>query len=81
VAVNKYHLSRQSVNTFALQDDAVTREKAHEQFIQSGSATLSLPFSAAGVETVTATITFATAFPSGVIPRVIVWPKDMLAIT
>jgi len=81
VAVNKYHLSRESVNTFALANDAVTRDKAHEQFIQSGSASLTLGFAATGVETVTASVTFATAFPSGVTPRVIICPKDILAIT
>jgi len=69
MAINKYHLSKGSVDTFAA------------TFIQCGSASLSLGFSVVGVETVTATVTFATAFPTGTTPRVVYSAKDILAIT
>jgi len=81
MAISEYHLAKSAISTFTLADDCVTRAKTHEQFIQSGSASLSLGFTATGVETVTASVTFATAFPSGVTPHIVVCPKDILAIT
>jgi len=81
MAINEYHLSKESVSSVVLADEAVTRPKVDDQFIQSGSALLNLGFAAAGVETVNVTVAFAAAFPSGVSPRVIICPRDILAIT
>jgi len=81
MAINEYHLSKESVSTVVLADRAVTRNKASELFIQSGSATCSFAFSVVGVETQTASVTFAIAFPSGVIPRVVFSPKDNQPVT
>ena len=58
------HIGDLQVTTAKLADGAVTRAKVPATFIQSGRATVSLPFSAVGVETVSATISFPTAFPS-----------------
>jgi len=79
--VCEYHLSKESVSTSVLADDAVTRAKTHEQFIQSGSATCTFDFAVAGVEAKTATVTFGTAFPSGVIPKVVFSPKNNQPVT
>jgi len=49
--------------------------------IQRGTATLTLPFAAAGVETVSASVTFPKAFPTGVVPIVIYSPKTIQPIT
>jgi len=61
--------------------DAVTRQKVPETFIQSGSATLTLPFAAVGVETVSASVTFPTKFPAGVVPKVAYSLKTIQPIT
>jgi len=67
---------------FSLTKEIVSRAETSKVFIQSGTATLSLPFAATGVETVTATVTFPTAFPDGVIPHVFfTWGSIGLAIT
>ena len=58
------HIGDLQVTSAKLADGAVTRAKVPATFIQSGRATVSLPFSAVGVETVSATIAFPTAFPS-----------------
>jgi hypothetical protein len=81
MAISEYHLAKSAISTFTLADDCVTRAKTHKQFIQAGSADLTLGFSAVGVEVVTATVTFATPFPSGVAPHVVYSPKVRLAIT
>jgi len=81
MAINEYHLSKESVSTFGLADDAVTRAKTDEQFIQSGSAACTFAFAATGVETQTASVTFGTAFPSGVTPKVVFSPKDNQPVT
>ena len=60
-----------AVTTEKLASGAVTREKTASTFIQSGATAVSFPFAAAGVERVSANITFPTPFPAGVIPRVV----------
>jgi len=81
MAIHEYHLSKESVSTVILADDAVTRNKASELFIQSGSAACTFAFAATGVETQTASVSFATAFPSGVTPKVVFSPKDNQPVT
>jgi len=77
----KHRIARRSIGDQELRNDAVTRRSTSKQFIQSGSESVSLPFAAAGVETVSVSISFPTAFPTGVTPRVIITPKTILAIT
>jgi len=55
--------------------------KIKKTVIQAGSATVSLGFSVTGVETVSATVTFATAFPTGVTPKVVYCVKTIQPIT
>ena len=58
------------VKTEDLADGAVNRAKTSSVFIQTGTATVSFAFAAAGVEMISATVSFATPFPTGVTPRV-----------
>ena len=51
-----------AVDTEELKDGAVTKTKLKATSIQAGSASVSFPFAVAGVENVTATITFPTVF-------------------
>ena len=50
------------VDTGKINDGAVTKAKLKATSIQAGSASVSFPFAAAGVENVNVTITFPTAF-------------------
>jgi len=66
------HIGDLQVTTAKLADGAVTRAKVPATFIQSGRATVTLPFATAGAETVSVSITFPEAFPAGVAPSVAV---------
>ena len=50
------------VDTGKINDGAITKAKLKATSIQAGSNSVSFPFAATGVENVTATITFPTAF-------------------
>jgi len=70
--LKRYHISEgealareiaaAAVGTEELKDNAVTKAKVNPTSIQFGATSVSLPFAAAGIETVTADITFPTAF-------------------
>jgi len=59
-----------NVTTDKLGTMAVTRVKTSNVFIQTAAITTSFAFAAAGVERISATVAFTTAFPTGVVPRV-----------
>ena len=59
-----------NVITGKLADAAVNRAKTSSVFIQTGTVTVSFAFAVAGVERISGVVTFATAFPTGVIPIV-----------
>jgi len=51
-----------AVGTEELADESVTKAKLKKTSIQAGSASVTFPFAAAGVEDVSATISFPVAF-------------------
>jgi len=55
-----------------LLSSVVTAAKVADTFIQAGATSVSFPFAVAGEENVSASITFPTAFPTGVVPQVAV---------
>jgi len=61
-----------AVTTPKMADGAVTGPKTANTFIQAGSASVSFPFAAAGVEVVSVSVTFPTSFPTGVVPQLAV---------
>jgi len=61
-AVGTEELKDAAVTEAKLADGSVSKAKLKATSIQAGSASVSFPFAAAGVENVTATITFPTAF-------------------
>jgi len=79
--IRREHIAKDAVEQEDIVKAAVTREKVPKTFIQSGSATLTLPFAAAGVETVSASVTFPTAFPTGGVPKVTYSLKTIQPIT
>jgi len=68
-------IRRNHIETDAVEEDDVLKgaipiEKIPETTLQSGEDKVSFPFAVAGVEEVTATITFPKAFPTGKVPHV-----------
>jgi len=61
-AVKAEALAPGSVGTEELKDECVTKEKINPKFLQTGATSVSFGFAATGIENVTATITFPTAF-------------------
>jgi len=53
-----------------LMDALIVARHIADEFIQRGTESVSLPFAAAGEENVSVSITFPTAFPTGVVPSV-----------
>jgi len=68
--VRREHVLPKVVETGDLMDKAVTGPKTADTFLQQGVTSVSFPFAAAGEENVSASVTFPSAFPSGVIPSV-----------
>jgi len=66
------HIGSLQITEAKLADRAVTKPKIHLQALQTGRASVSFPFAAAGEENVSASVTFPTAFPTGAVPAVAV---------
>jgi len=60
--IRSWHLDKNSVRSFNIKDREIKWEDLKPKSFQAGAASLTLGFAAAGVETVTADITFPTAF-------------------
>jgi len=84
--VKRYHVERSAVDGDKhIITDSIPIDKLKSDQIQKGTASLTFPFAATGVETHSATVTFPKAFPTGKVPIVIISPIDnvqcSLAIT
>jgi len=64
------HIGDGAVTTPKVADGAVTGPKTPDTFIQEGATSVTFPFAVAGEENVSGSVTFPTAFPTGVVPQV-----------
>jgi len=69
--VNAWEVARHSrVSPIEHPDGSVVAAKVADTFIQAGADSVSFGFAVAGEENVSASVTFPTAFPTGVVPQV-----------
>jgi len=82
-AVGTEELKDAAVTEAKIADGSVSKAKLKTTSIQAGAADVSIPFAAAGVETVTATVTFPTAFAAAPTTVIITHnrPHMSLAVT
>jgi len=82
MGIRRYHVEKDAVSGEEhIIDNTIPIAKLKDSEIQFGKVSLTLPFAAAGVETVSASVSFPKSFPTGKIPTVIVVPRTILAIT
>jgi len=75
--VKRYHVERSAIDGDKhIIDDTIPVAKLKSDQIQKGTASLTFPFAAAGVETHSATVTFPKSFPTGKVPILTITPAD-----
>jgi len=62
MAISTQHIDVKAIIEKLIRDGEISKAKLKPSSIQLGSASVSFPFAATGIENVTATITFPTAF-------------------
>jgi len=62
MGISTHHIDVKAIIERLIRDGEITKAKLKPSSIQCGSTSVSFPFAAAGIENVTATITFPTAF-------------------
>jgi len=70
MGIRRYHIEKEAIEKDDIPDKEIPINKLDELAIQNGETTVSFPFAVAGVEEVTASVSFPKPYPTGVIPIV-----------
>jgi len=70
MGIRRNHIEKDAIEKDDVPNKELPINKLEDLAIQNGETTVSFPFTATGVEEVTATISFPKPYPTGVIPRI-----------
>jgi len=62
VGISRHHIDLEAIAEELIASEAITKDKLKKKSIQSGSTSVTFPFAAAGIENVSADITFPVSF-------------------
>jgi len=71
MGIRRYHIEKDSIERDDVLSEAIDIYKIDTLTLQTGRTTVTFPFSATGVEEVTASISFPKSYPTGKVPCVV----------